>query len=95
MANFKSCIFPSSQVAASGKPTGLMIPNAKLSISQKLPDALGSGLPGNDLGRLVIAGGFSVGKMDTVLTIPCGDVSKPVAAVQKLHLFFLFEKRQP
>ena len=53
----------------------------KISVLQKLADALGGALPGNDLGGLVVTGCFAVGKMDTVLGIPCGDAADPVAAV--------------
>ena len=47
----------------------------KLPVLQKLPDAPGGVLPGNDLGGPVMPGGFPVRKMDTVLTVPCGDTA--------------------
>jgi len=56
----------------------------KLAVFQKLPDTLCGALPGNDLGRPVIANRLPVGKMDTVLGIPCTHAAKTVAAVIQL-----------
>ena len=53
----------------------------KLATFQKFPDALCGALPGNDLGRPVITDRLPVGKMDTILGIPCAHTAKAVAAV--------------
>ena len=53
----------------------------KLTTFQKLPDTLCGALPGNDLGRPVITDRLPVGKMDTILGIPCTHTAKAIAAV--------------
>ena len=53
----------------------------KLAVLQKLADTLSGTLPGNDLGGLVVTGSFAVGKMDSILGIPCSDAANPVAAM--------------
>ena len=50
------------QLHVAGKLTGL----------QQLSDALGRTLPGDDLGIGLVSGPISMGKVDTVLVIPCG-----------------------
>src|SRR5699024_5449326 len=56
----------------------------KLAVLQKLSDTLGGTLPGNDLGGLVVTGSFAVGKMDSILGIPCSDAANPVAAMVQI-----------
>ena len=53
----------------------------KLAALQKLPDTLCGALPGNDLGRPVITDRLPMGKMDTILGIPCAHTAKAIAAV--------------
>ena len=53
----------------------------KLARFQKLPNPFGGVLPGQKLRGPVIAGGFSVGKVDAVLGAPCGNTADPAAAV--------------
>ena len=53
----------------------------KLTTLQKLPDTLCGALPGNDLGRPVITDRLPMGKMDTILGIPCAHTAKAIAAV--------------
>jgi len=53
----------------------------KLAVLQKLADTLSGTLPGNDLGGLIVTGSFAVGKMDSILGIPCSDAANPVAAM--------------
>ena len=55
--------------------------SCKLTVLQKLTNTLGGILPGNDLGGCVVTGRRSMGKMDTVLGIPCGNATDPVATV--------------